>query len=179
VSSAAGLALTVPIALALAVPATASAVAAYRGWNHTLRRTGRLGVHTLAASSSDRAFALANRVAAPVAAGAAAVGMVTALIVLLLPLDSVTAVMIGVLGVAGMWALLYIAAAMGERAARTIPPPARKPDTTAFECIAGTSQAANRPDSAGAACGQSCLTCTSAADCRIAAMAPTKVVEGG
>ena len=59
---------------------------------------GRLGVHTLAASASDRGFAVANRVAAPVVAGAAAIGLVTTLIVLLLPVDALTAVVVGVLG---------------------------------------------------------------------------------
>lgn len=192
-SAAAPTALTLPIAVVLALPAIASAVAAIGGWTGRLRRTGRLGVHTLAASASDRGFAVANRVASPVVAGAAAVGLLTALIVLLLPVDVLTAVVIGVLGLAGMLVLLYAAAALGERAARTLPLPARKPGTAGgFGCTAGQSaDTAAAARAAGAAtgggadvgtdgpCGQACSTCEGAADCQIAAFGPSRAVDRG
>ena len=171
------LALTLPIAAVLALPAAASAVAAVGGWTGRLTRRGRLGVHTLAASASDRGFAVANRVAAPVVAGAAAIGLVTALIVLMLPVDVLTAIVVGVLGLAGMFVLLYAAAALGEQAARSVPLPARKPGTAGgWSCSAGLADPASESGTGSAAaspaCGQACDTCSGAADCRIAAMAP-------
>jgi hypothetical protein len=171
------LALTLPIAVVLALPAAAAAVAAVGGWTGRLTRSSRLGVHTLAASASNRGFAVANRVAAPVVAGAAAIGLVTALIVLILPVDVPTAIIIGVLGLAGTFVLLYVAAAMGEQAARSVPLPARKPGTAGgWSCTAGladtasVSGAGSTPDTP--ACGRACDTCSGAADCQIAAMAP-------
>jgi hypothetical protein len=176
------LALTLPIAVLLALPAVAAGVAAIGGWTGRLRRGGRLGVHTLAASASDRGFALANRVAAPVVAGAAAVGALTALIVLLLPVDVVTAVVVGVLGLAGLLVLLYAAAALGERAARTVPLPARRPGTAGgFVCSAAATDPAVDAIADGAtaaeqACGEDCSACSGAADCRIAALRPGPAV---
>lgn len=152
VSAAAPLALTLPIAAVLTLPAAAAAVAAVRGWTGRLKRTGRLGVHTLAASASDRGFEVANRVAAPVAAGAAGVGLVTALIVLVLPLTVLATIMVGVLGLVGMLFLLYVAAALGEQAARTVPLPARKPGSAGgWSCSAGGADGADGPDRDGTA----------------------------
>jgi hypothetical protein len=177
------LGLTLPIAVLLALPATAAAIAAIGGWTGRLRRAGRLGVHTLAATASDRGFEVANRVAAPVVTGAAAVGLLTALIVLLLPVDVLTAIVVGVLGLIGLLVLLYAAAALGERAARTVPLPARRPGTAGgFTCSAG---AVDGPAEGGAlagmagasgigACGESCSGCAGAADCRIAALGPAR-----
>lgn len=174
------LALTVPIAVVLAVPAVAAAVAAAGGWTGRLTRNSRLGVHTLAASASDRGFAVANRVAAPVAAGAAAVGLVTALIVLLLPVDVVTAIVVGLLGLAGMLFLLFVAAGMGERAARGVPLPARRPGTAGgWTCSAAPAESGTDATTATPSCGQSCDTCSGAADCRIAALAPTRDAHSG
>lgn len=127
--SSAPLALTIPLAAVLLLPALAAGVAARGGWAGTLRRPGRLGVHTVAAMSSDRAFSLANKVAAPVAGGAAVIGTVAAVIVIALPLAVPAALVVFGLGLVGLFALLYAAAAMGERAARQVPPPARKPGT--------------------------------------------------
>ncbi len=121
------LTLTLPVAailLALAIPA---AVAASRGWTGRLTRLGRLGLHTPAALASDRAFALANRVSAPLVAGAAITGIVCALVALALPLGTLGAVTVLALGFIGLVGQLVGAARIGDRAARTVPLPARKP----------------------------------------------------
>jgi len=121
------LSLTLPVAailLALAIPA---AVAASRGWTGRLTRLGRLGLHTPAALASDRAFALANRVSAPLVAGAAITGIVCALVALALPLGTLGAVTVLALGYVGLVGQLIGAARIGDRAARTVPLPARKP----------------------------------------------------
>jgi hypothetical protein len=125
--SSAPLALTAPLAavlLLIAVPATITAI---RGRSGTLRRNGRLGIHSPAAMASDRAFQLANRVATPVVAGAAVVSAVVAALLLVLDLGTGATLLIGLLGLAGSIGLLLGAGAMGERAARTVPVPARRP----------------------------------------------------
>lgn len=138
------LSLTLPVAailLALAIPA---AVAASRGWTGRLTRLGRLGLHTPAALASDRAFALANRVSAPLVAGAAITGSVCALVALALPLGTLGAVTVLTLGFVGLVGQLIGAARIGDRAARTVPLPARKP--AAGGCCGGC-------DCGDAACG--------------------------
>ncbi|MEP6560198.1 MAG: SdpI family protein [Nakamurella sp.] len=119
--------LTIPLALLLAVLAAASAMMARRGAAGTLHRSDRLGVHTPAAMASDESFAMANRVAAPVSAGAAAVAAVMALLVVTLPLSTAGTITIWVLGLAGAMGLLVAAGVLGDRAARQVPVPARKP----------------------------------------------------
>jgi hypothetical protein len=121
------LSLTIPVSailLALAIPA---AVAASRGWSGRLTRLGRLGVHTPAALASDDAFALANRVSAPLAAGAAITGVTCAVIALALPIGTLGAVTVLAIGFIGLISQLMGAAKIGDRAARTVPVPARKP----------------------------------------------------
>ena len=125
--SAAPLALTIPLVALLAVLAVAAAVMARRGFAGTLRRSSRLGVHSPAAMASDEAFALANRVAAPIAAGAAAVAGVLGVLTLVLPLATVGTVTVFVIGLAGSMVLLVVAGVMGDRAARQVPIPARRP----------------------------------------------------
>ena len=119
--------LTIPMALLLAILAVAAAVMARRGAAGTLQRTDRLGVHTPAAMASDDAFVLANRVAAPVSAGAAAVAAVIAVLVLALPLSTAGTLTVFLVGLAGSMALLVAAGVLGDRAARQVPIPARKP----------------------------------------------------
>ena len=121
------LALTIPLALLLAVLAAAAAVMAKRGSAGTLQRTDRLGVHTPAAIASDDAFGLANRVAAPVAAGAAAVAAVIAVLVVVLPVSTAGTLTVFVIGLAGSMGLLVAAGVLGDRAARQVPIPARRP----------------------------------------------------
>jgi hypothetical protein len=121
------LALTIPLALLLAVLAVAAAVMAKRGSAGTLQRSDRLGVHTPAAMASDDAFALANRVAAPVSAGAAAVAAVIAVLGLTLPLSTAGTLTVFVLGLVGSTGLLVAAGVLGDRAARQVPIPARRP----------------------------------------------------
>lgn len=121
------LALTIPLALLLLLLATAAAMMARRGSAGTLQRSGRLGVRSPAALASDQAFAVANRVAAPVSAGAAAVAGVLAVLVVVLPLSTAGTLMIWVLGLAGSIILLVAAGVLGDRAARQVPIPARKP----------------------------------------------------
>lgn len=165
--STAPLALTIPLAIILLLPAVAAAVAARGGWIGTLHRTGRLGVRTVAAMSSERAFALANKVAAPVTAGAAAVGVVTAVIVVALPLAIPTTLVVFTLGLVGLFTLLYAATATGERAARAVPPPARRPGAGA----------AGSPSCGGCGCGDG--GCRGAAVAAIGtASEPARAVNG-
>lgn len=112
------------VLLAFAVPA---GVAGFRGWSGRLDRKGRLGLHTEAALASDEAFALANRVAAPLVIGAGAVGVLCAMLVLALPLGTAGAIVVAVLGLAGVFGQLAAGSRIGDRAARAVPRPARKP----------------------------------------------------
>lgn len=153
----ASLALTIPLAavlLALAVPA---GIVAQRGWTGRLERRGRLGLHTPAALASDEAFALANRVIAPIAASAAVVGIVCAVLVLLLPIGAAGAVIVFAVGLAGVLGQLFASSHLGERAARTVPVPARKP---AGGCCGGADGAG------GCGCGGEAgsASCAAAAD---------------
>lgn len=125
--SAAPLGLTIPLAAVLLVLALAAALMAKGGFTGSLRRTGRLGVHTPPAMASDEAFALANRVAAPVAAGAAVVAGVLAVLVIALQLPTATTLVVWIVGLAGSMALLVVAGVLGDRAARQVPIPARAP----------------------------------------------------
>ena len=149
--------LTIPLAALLAVLAVAAAVTAKRGAAGTLRRAGRLGVHSPAAVASEDAFALANRVAAPVAAGASVVAGVLALLVLVLPLPTAGAVSIWLLGLVGSMVLLVLAGVLGDRAARQVPIPARRPGSAAgagcsgCACGGGGCAGLTRTDPAAAA----------------------------
>ena len=153
--SSAPLALTIPVALLFAVLAAASAVMAKRGFAGSLTRKGKLGVHTPAAMASDEAFALANRVAAPVAGGAAVVAGVLAIAVLALPLSTATALVMAVVGLAGTMALLVVAGVLGDRSARQVPIPAAKPGAgsgcSGCACGSGGCAGITRSDPAAAA----------------------------
>lgn len=138
------------ILLALAIPA---AVAASRGWTGRLTRLGRLGLHTPAALASDEAFALANRVSAPLAAGAAITGIACAIVALALPLGTLGTITVLALGFVGLVGQLVAAAKIGERAARTVPVPARKPASGG--CCGGCGCGEGGCGSAGAAQGAS------------------------
>jgi hypothetical protein len=81
--------------------------------------------------ASDDAFQLANRVAAPVSAGAAAVAAVMAVLMLALPLATGGTLTIFLIGLAGSMGLLVAAGVLGDRAARQVPIPARKPGSAA------------------------------------------------
>jgi hypothetical protein len=124
-------AFAIPVAALLLLLAGLSAVTARRGWSGTLARSGRLGVHSAAASESDEAFRAANRVAAPVVGGAAVVGLVLAVLVLVLPFPTVATVLVGVLGIVAVLVLLVAGGVLGEQAARTVPVPARRPQPNA------------------------------------------------
>lgn len=129
-------ALTVPIAAVLLLLAVPAAMTSYRGWAGRLTRENRLGLHTPAAVASEDAFKLANRVASPLVAGAAGVAAVCGLLVLAVPLGTVGAIVVGVLGLVGALGQMYVGSAMGERAAMTVPRPARK-SSVAGCCGAG------------------------------------------
>ncbi|MEO5834913.1 MAG: hypothetical protein ABIR83_16285 [Nakamurella sp.] len=116
-----------PLAVILIVLAVASAVTAFRGRSGTLARDGRLGVRSAAALVSPAAFSLANRVAWPVVAGAAVVAGACGIVLLVAPLGVLTAVIVFVVALAGTVLLLVKAAQLGDRAAMTVPRPARKP----------------------------------------------------
>jgi hypothetical protein len=135
--SAAPLYVVVPLAVILAVLATAAAVMAVRGNRGALVRTGRLGVHTPAAMASDKAFTVANEVAAPVAGGAAAVAGVLAVLVVVLPVAAGMTAIIGLVGIVGAMALLVAAGVLGDRAARLVPVPARRPGSGATGSCSG------------------------------------------
>ncbi|WP_090475700.1 SdpI family protein [Nakamurella panacisegetis] len=124
-------AFTLPVVLLLLVLAGLGYVTARRGWAGTLRRDGRLGIRSKAASSSDDAFAVANRVAAPVVGGAAAIALVLAVLVTVLHLPTAGSVVIGVLGLLGVLVLMVAGGVLGEQAARTLPVPARRPRPSA------------------------------------------------
>jgi hypothetical protein len=119
--------LTVPLALLLAAIGASSAVMARGGFAGSLTRRSRMGVHSPAAMASDEASTLANRVAAPVAAGAAVVALASAVLMIFLPLPAVAGVVVGLLGLAGSVVLLLVAGVLGDRAARQVPIPARGP----------------------------------------------------
>lgn len=128
------LGLSVPLAAVLLLFAGYAAVVARGGWSGTLRRDGRLGLRTPAATISDPAFRVANRVAAPVNAGAAVVGLVAALLVLFVAMPTALVIVIGVLAVVAVVALTVAGGLLGDRAARTLPVPARKPVSAGPAC---------------------------------------------
>ncbi|MET3807466.1 autotransporter adhesin [Nakamurella sp. UYEF19] len=133
------IAFVLPVAVLLLILAGFGGVTAARGWAGTLARTGRLGVHSPAAVSTDDAFAVANKVAAPVVGGASVIALVMALLVVLLPVPTSTTVVVGVLAVIAVLVLTIAGGVLGEKAARTLPVPARKPGSS--------------PACAGCACG--------------------------
>ncbi len=148
------LALTLPLAAVLLVMTLACAVTARRGWAGSLQRGGRSGVRTPAASASDAAFAVANRVAAPIQAGAAAIAAVVALLVLLLPMPVAATVVAFVVGLVAVIALSVAASSTGERAAREVPMPARRPGGGSCDgcaCGSGGCSALSRSSDSGAA----------------------------
>ena len=129
--------LTVLFALLLVVLGAAAAVLARGGFAGSLTRKNRMGVHSPAAMASDEAFTLANRVAAPVAGGAAVVAVVSAVLMLFLPLPAVANLVVGLVGLAGSVVLLLVAGVLGDRAARQVPIPARKPSSAGGAGCAG------------------------------------------
>ena len=128
-SVSASLSLILPLVALLLLLAVASAVMARGGFAGSLRRAGRLGVHSPAAMASDEAFATANKVAAPVAAGAAGIAAVVALLLLVLAPSTATALVMAAVGLVGSGALLLAAGVLGDRAARLVPIPAAAPAT--------------------------------------------------
>ncbi|WP_111764901.1 SdpI family protein [Nakamurella deserti] len=116
-----------PLALVLLVVAATAAVTAIRGRAGTLDRGGRLGVRSEAALVSADAFTLANRVAWPIVAGAAVIAGVCGVVLAVAPLGMPTGIVVFVVALAGTVVLLVKAAQLGDRAARTVPRPARKP----------------------------------------------------
>lgn len=126
--------LTVPLAVVLLVFAVYAAVVARAGWSGTLHRDGRFGVRTPAATISDPAFRVANRVAAPVNAGAAVVGLLAAALVLFVPMPTALVVVIAVLAVLAVIALTVAGGLLGDRAARAVPVPARRPVSAGAGC---------------------------------------------
>lgn len=124
-------AFVLPVAAVLLVLAALSGLTARRGWTNSLRRSGRLGLHSPAASASDDAFAVANRVAAPVLGGTAAMALVLAVLTMVLPLPVVGTVVIGGLAIGAVVIMLIAAGVVGEKAARAMPVPARRPGPSA------------------------------------------------
>ena len=123
----ASLALTLPLAAVLLVVAVPAGSMGLRGRSDSLTRDGRMGVRTPASMASDEAFGVANRVAAPLALGAAAIAALLAVLILVLPLSTVSVVVSFVVALVGAAALLVTAGRLGDRAARHVPIPARRP----------------------------------------------------
>ena len=130
----ASLALTLPLAAILLVIAVPAVAMGLRGRSGTLTRDGRLGVRTPASTASDAAFAVANRVAAPITLGAAAIAATLAVLILLLPLSTVAVVSCFVVALAVAFVLLMTAGVLGDRAARHVPIPARMPASAGAGC---------------------------------------------
>ena len=163
--------LTIPLAVLLAAIGAASAVMARGGFAGSLTRKSRLGVHSPAAMASDEAFALANRVAAPVAGGAAVVAVVSAVLVLSCRCRPPPPWWSGWSVWPGPMVLLLVAGVLGDRAARQVPIPAGKPGSAGgggcSGCACGgggcagitrsdPAAAAGRPDRRSRALGQLC-----------------------
>lgn len=132
--SSASLVLTIPLAVVLAVLAAAAGTAALRGFSGTLTRSGRLGVHSAGAMASDEAFTLANRVAAPVVAAAAGIAGVLAILLLVVPMPTAMTIMVAGLGLVAAITLLVVGGLLGERSARSVPVPARRPAAAGAGC---------------------------------------------
>jgi len=149
------LSLILPLVALLLLLSVASAVMARGGFTGSLRRAGRLGVHSPAAMASDEAFATANKVAAPVAAGAAAISAVIAVLLLVLSPSTAITLVMAVIGLVGSGALLLAAGVLGDRAARFVPIPAAAPATGAgcggCGCGSGGCAGLTRTDPAQAA----------------------------
>ena len=77
---------------------------------------------------------MANRVAAPVALGAAAIAALLAVLILVLPLSTGAVVISFAVALVAAFALLVTAGVLGDRAARHVPIPARKPDAGGAGC---------------------------------------------
>ena len=130
----ASLALTIPLAAVLLLLAALSGAVGLRGRAGSLSREGRMGVRTPASMASDDAFAVANRVAAPIALGAAVIAAVVAVLLFVLPLSTVGVVVVFVVTLAADFGLLVAAGALGDRAARHVPLPARRPASAGAGC---------------------------------------------
>lgn len=160
----ASLALTIPLAVVLLALAVPAGIAAARGWSGRLRREHRLGIHTPPALASEEAFTLANRVAAPLVGGAAAVGLVCAVLVLALPIGIAGAVIVFLVGLAGIFGQFAAGSRIGDRAARTVPIPARK--LSGGGCCGGggcgcgaETGSAGAGDATGSGCGDGSCDC--------------------
>lgn len=123
--------LAVPLAALMLLLAVLAGVTGWRGRTGTLRRSGRLGVHTPASELTDNAFALANRVAAPILLAAAAVFAVGGTLVLALRLPTAATLVVFAVALVGGMLLLRSGAVLGERAAATLPRPLTRQDRPA------------------------------------------------
>jgi hypothetical protein len=108
-----------------------------RGRAGTLPRTSRLGVHGPAAESSDRAFLVANRVAAPVVLAAAAIFVIGAVLTVALRLSTIATLVVFLVALVGALCLLIAGGTVGERAALAVPKPAARP-TSCDGCVCGS-----------------------------------------
>ncbi len=126
--STASLALTIPLAVVLLLPAALSGLVGLRGRAGALTRTGGWACAPRPAWPATRR-SRRQPVAAPVALGAAAVAAVIAVLILVLPVSAAVAVILFLVGLAAVFALLLVAGTLGDRAARHVPLPARKPGT--------------------------------------------------
>lgn len=113
----------IAVVVVLLAVAAATLATVLLGRTGRLRRDGRAGVRTPSALASDRAFALANRTAAPFLVIAAVVALVSAVLVGATGLRGAGGLpaLIGCGIVIG--GLLVLAAARADRAARTVPAP--------------------------------------------------------
>lgn len=129
--------LTVPLGVILLIAGVAALVAGIRGKSGTLTRSSRLGIHGTAAESSEEAFTLANRVAAPVVIAAGGVLAVGAVLVVALRLSALATLVVFFIAMVGGIALLVSGGSLGENAATTVPKPATRPDAVGPAGCAG------------------------------------------
>ncbi|KAA5836242.1 SdpI family protein [Saccharopolyspora hirsuta] len=95
----------------------------FRGLRGQLPRNRYVGVRTPAAMSSDEAFELANRAAAPAMLAGGAAAVLAGVSVPMLA-STFSVVMISVLGLVGAFALMTAGGVVGNRAAEAMPAPA-------------------------------------------------------
>jgi hypothetical protein len=119
--------LALPLVALLVLVGGLSAFTAWCGWVGRLPRNGRFGVRSPAAGASDAAFAVANRVAAPVVAGASLILLGCAAVLAFTSLAVLTVLIVFLVGAVGGVLLLVQAARLGDMAARRVPIPARRP----------------------------------------------------
>jgi uncharacterized membrane protein len=109
----------VAVGVLLMVAGLAVSAAGWTGLRGTLRRNRFVGVRTAASMSSDRAFAAANRVAAPALLAAGGIAVLGGAAAIAAPSGLAFAVVVVVTAV-GLLALALVGGSLGARAALSV-----------------------------------------------------------